>query len=184
MPGPLIFRTKDAPDLSRDQLRAKVKAGELSNPWRGIYVQPDAPLTGRRIAAFALRRPDAVFGLLTALSHHDLTDQIPRTIDAFIPITTPAPRFTDIPHRVVRQQPELLCIDVQPWSVLGVSAQIVGPARAVVDAFRFSSHLSLQVAIEALRCYLEEGLPIVSLIDVARRLRTFARLQPYLRALQ
>jgi len=158
--------------------------GELSNPWRGIYVQPGAPLTGRRTAAFALRRPDAVFGLLTALSHHDLTDQLPRTVDVFIPNTTPAPRFTDIPHRVVRQQPALLEVGVQAWSVLGVETRIVGPARAVVDAFRFSRYINLQVAIEALRIYLEEGLPIANLVEVAQRFDTFRRLKPYLRALQ
>lgn len=181
---PLIFRASEVFTLTRGQLRALVDAGELSSPWRGIYVRPDAPLTGRRIAAFALRRPDAVFGLLTALSHHDLTDQLPRTIDAFIPITTPAPRFSDIPHRVVRQQPHLLEIGVQPWEVLGVSTRIVGPARAVVDAFRFAKAIPLQVAIEALRAYLEEGLPMSRLIQCAHQMKMFSRMKPYLRALQ
>jgi len=181
---PLIFRARDAPQLSRDQLRSKVRAGELSNPWRGIYVRPGVPLTGRRTAAFALRRPDAVFGLLTALSVHDLTDQLPKTIDAFIPSTTPPPQFTDIPHRVVRQKPELIKLSIQPWTVLGVHTHIVNPGRAVIDAFRFPRRISLQVAIDALRTYLDEGLPMISLIEAARQFNCFHLIRPYLRALQ
>jgi predicted transcriptional regulator of viral defense system len=180
---PLIFRTRDHPEFSRVLLRQEVESGALLNPWRGIYVRPDAPLSNRHLAAFALRRPDAVFGLVTALDYHDLTDLHARTVDAFIPRNTRTPRFKDIPHRVIRQRPDLLKIGVQPVTFLEVSTLITSPARTVVDAFRFSRHITLQYAIEALRDYLDSH-PIGPLVEMARRFDVYPRLQPYLRALQ
>ena len=120
---------------------------------------------------------------MTALDYHDLTDLHARTVDAFIPESTRTPRFSDIPHRVVRQRPDYLTWGVQEVTLLDVSTRIVSPARAVVDAFRFSNHILLQSAIDALRDYLEDR-PIAPLVDLARRFGTYSRLQPYLRALQ
>ncbi len=180
---PLIFRTRDVA-VRRDRLRDEVQAGRLKNPWRGIYVRADTPLTGQRMAAFALRRPDAVFGMWTALDFHDLTDRHPRLVEAFIPRNTNAPRFVDIPHRVVQQKAEYLELSTEPLTVLGVETRITTPARAVVDAFRFPRWIANHYAVAALRDYLELGNPIIDLTTLAHAFRVYATLQPYLRALQ
>jgi len=180
---PLIFRARDV-EVRRSQLREDLQAGHLKNPWRGIYTRADAPLTGQRMAAFALRRPDAVFGLWTALYYHDLTDRHPRRVEAFIPRTTPPPRFNDIPHSVVQQKPEWLEIGVEPRNILGVETRTTTIARTVVDAFRFSRQIANHYAVSALREYLETGRPLIDLTTLAHTFNVYQTMQPYLRALR
>jgi len=136
------------------------------------------------MAAFALRRPDAVFGLWTALDFHDLTDRHPRRVEAFIPRNTSAPRFVDIPHRVVQQKAEYLEMGAEPLTVLGVESRITTLARTVVDAFRFPRWIANHYAVAALRGFLEMGSPIIDLVTLAHAFRVYPKMQPYLRALQ
>lgn len=136
------------------------------------------------MAAFALRRPDAVFGLWTALDFHDLTDKHVSRVEAFIPRTTCAPRFTDIPHSVVQQKVQYLCDGTQPIEILGVFTRITSPARAVVDAFRFSKRIPIRYAIEALREYVASGGQTNQVATLARTFRVYRLMQPYLRVIR
>jgi predicted transcriptional regulator of viral defense system len=186
-PYPSIFRAKDV-RVSRAKLRRDAVDGILDNPWRGIYVRIDAPRTGRKYAAFALRRPDVVFGGRVALDHHDLTDLLPHRVEGFIPSTTPLPRFDDIEHYLVQQDPDLLHVGVTRWEVLGVATWITSPARTVVDTFRFQGRKGLNIPkrapVEALRDYVNARHPTGELIRIAKRFRLYSKMSPYIRAIQ
>jgi len=63
-----------------------VKAGELEQIAPGYYLRPgELDDTSVAWASISLRKPSATICLLSALSVHDLTDEIPRATDIALP---------------------------------------------------------------------------------------------------
>jgi predicted transcriptional regulator of viral defense system len=66
--------------LSRHRLYAMTRAGELEQIAPGFYARPGVlDDTTAGWASISLRKPSATICLLSALSLHELTDEIPRS---------------------------------------------------------------------------------------------------------
>jgi hypothetical protein len=61
--------------------------------------------------------------------------------------------------------------------------QITTPAKTVADCFRFRRHVGLDVAIAALKQYLQKRCGIDALVEAARADRVYPFMRPYLEAL-
>ena len=90
--------------LSRSGLYRAAGDGRLRRIARGIYLAADAAAADWNWIEAATRRPDATICLVSALAHHDLTDEIPASLDIAIPRGTRTPGRRH-PHRLalVRQ---------------------------------------------------------------------------------
>ena len=85
---PTIVRRTDlaALGLPRHQLYALAKAGELEQIAPGVYAKTgELDDTTATWASISLRKPAATICLLSALSLHELTDEIPRETDIALP---------------------------------------------------------------------------------------------------
>ena len=183
-----ILRTKQALDLGIHprtlyQMRDDGVVEPIS---RGIYRLADLPeLAHTDLVTVALRVPRAVVCLLSALSYHDITTEIPHEVHIALPRGTKTPHIDHPPIRVVRLSEPMLSAGVNIETLDGVDVRMTTSAKTVADCFRFRNKLGLDVAIEALTLYLKrEGATLAELLSYARVCRVERIMMPYLEALQ
>lgn len=149
-----FFRAREAADLgvqSRD-LRRLMDDGFIERVARGLYRFADSELTEHYTkAAVCARIPDAIVCLYSALTIHELGTQLPRHVWIAIPHGARTPRLPELPVRVIRFSGTLLRYGVVDTTFEGVPTRITNPARTVVDCFRLSHLVGINVAIEAMR---------------------------------
>jgi predicted transcriptional regulator of viral defense system len=90
------------------------------------------------------------------------------------------PRIDVAPVRVVRISGAALTAGIDEHQIEGVTVRVTGPARTVVDCFKFRNKVGVDVAIEALRDYrrLRKG-TVDDLWRHADRLRMTRVIRPY-----
>lgn len=105
-----------------------------------------------------------------------------------------APRRPELPLRIVRFSPDSLAFGVMRPEIEGLAVPITDPAKTVADCFKFRSKVGVDVAVEALRGYLERSRwdcdllgwtwgPREALRQAARACRMERVVAPYLEAL-
>lgn len=149
-----FFRPAEAAELGVGSraLRHLVDEGRVEHVLRGLYRLADAePTEHYTLAAVCARVPEAIVCLLSALSVHELSTQLPREVWIAIPHKGRAPRAPELPVKVVRFSGASLRYGIDKAEFEGVPARITNPARTVVDCFRFRRLVGKDVALEALR---------------------------------
>ena len=157
--GQSFFRPRDAADVGVDarRLRSLVEEGAVERVARGLYRLADAmPTEHYSLGAVCARVSGAIICLLSALVVHRLGTQLPREVWIAIPHKARAPRLPETPIKVVRFSGASLQYGIQSMAFEGVPACVTGPARTVVDCFRFRRLVGKDVALEALRDALDE----------------------------
>ncbi|MEV6285809.1 type IV toxin-antitoxin system AbiEi family antitoxin domain-containing protein [Kribbella sp. NPDC051770] len=168
--------------LSRYRLYELAQTGEYEQIAPGIYARTGVlDDTTAGLASVALRRPEATLCLLSALSLHDLTDEIPRASDIALPrrarsLTTTYAKvtwhyFDPATFAIGRQQHQL---------VDDIAIGLYSPERTIVDAFRLRHEIGADVAGEALRRWLARRTSQpAQLLQVAK---SFSKAYPSVRA--
>ncbi|MCC5574283.1 type IV toxin-antitoxin system AbiEi family antitoxin domain-containing protein [Microtetraspora sp. AC03309] len=139
---------------------------------RGVYRRADAAESVfLDLIAVAARVPRGIFCLETALSVHELTDEIPAVVNVAVPRNAGLPRVAYPPviaHRfnIASFEEGLELREVAP----GEHIRIYSPARSVVDCMRLRHRVGDEVALRALRSYLRRR------GTTSRELMRFARL--------
>jgi len=135
-------------------LRRLHERGELERIGRGLYRDPDAPVTAHHsLAVTAKRYPDVVVCLLSALQYHELTTQWPRAVWVARDQGAWEPADPPVALQLVRMSGPALHEGVEEHVIEHVPVKIFGPAKTVADCFKFRNKIGLDVAIEALRDY-------------------------------
>jgi predicted transcriptional regulator of viral defense system len=195
--GPLRARDLAAVGIPRTYLRRLSDRGLLERLDRGLYGLPDAPATElHTIAQVAKRVPHATIALLSALQVHGLTTEAPHAVWILIDRGARTPRLGHPKLEVVHASGAAREHGVEQLMIEGVEVHITSPAKTVADCFRYRRHVGLDVAIAALREYLNRpegtptrkagrrpGSPIDVLVDAANADRVYSVLRPYLEAL-
>lgn len=144
-------RDLDAQGLPRVALTRLVRQRLLQRVGRGLYALPQRAMSEHvALAEVALRYPQAVVCLLSALRFHNLTTQAPFEIWVAIPNKARAPKPDYPPLRIVRFADTLLQDGVEEHQIDGVTVRITSIARTVADCFKFRNKIGLDVALEAL----------------------------------
>ena len=134
------------------------REGVLDRILPGVYLgarHPQHPLV--EAAAWTVKHPQAVTGLLSAAVHHGLTDAFTGGAWLFVPKGTSPPRSTVVPVHVIQTAPRYIAADhdqengILTLMVHGVPLRITGPDRTVLDLWRYPRHISREHALEALR---------------------------------
>ncbi|WP_433416420.1 type IV toxin-antitoxin system AbiEi family antitoxin domain-containing protein [Microtetraspora malaysiensis] len=132
------------------------EAGLIWELSRGVYRKSDAPLTMHvDLLAACTRVPHGVLCLETALTVHDLTDEIPGEVNLAVPRGGPLPRITYPLVRVHRFAEGTFEEGIENWAAApGELVRIYSASRTVVDCMRLRHIVGDQVALRALRSYL------------------------------
>lgn len=179
-----ILRAVDARAHGIDSktLTRLVRDGELVRVGRGLYEIRGAEIGEHHTLAEVARRvPGAVICLLSALSFHGLTTQLPGPVWLAHRRGSWAPTGLDVATQIIKVSGDVFDHGVQTHDVDGVPVKVTSPARTVADCFRFRSRVGLDVAMEALRSYVEHGAGTVDeLWEAARVCRVGTVIRPYL----
>ena len=165
-------------------LYAMRDAGALEQLSRGLFRLADLPPLGHPdLVPVAIRVPDGVLCLLSALSLHDLTTQIPHEVYLALPRGADKPRLKHPPLRLFWFTGPAYSEGVEMRTLDGVRVRVYGAAKTVADCFKYRNKIGLDVAVEALRRFLRgRGAKADDLLRYARICRVEKVLRPYIEA--
>lgn len=146
---PSDLQSLGAPRVMLTRLAA---SGQLEKIGRGLYRLPDAEASeSEGLAAIAVKVPQAVFCLLTALQFHELTTQLPRQIWIAMPRGSHAPKIDYPPIRMVQFTGEAGSAGIETFERDQVQLRVYGVAKTIADCFKHRNKIGLDVALEALK---------------------------------
>ena len=129
-----------------------VAAGKLERVTRGVYGIPGLAISEHRsLAEVALRAPQGVICLLSALRVHGIGTQAPFEVWLAIEHRSPVPRLDQPKIRPVRMSGAAFTDGVDHLSIDGVSVPLFTAAKTVADCFKYRNKIGLDVALESLR---------------------------------
>ena len=160
-------------------------SGALEEISRGVYrLAGNQPLGNPDLVIVAARTPGAVICLISALSFHELTTQIPHEVHLALPRGAEEPRLDYPPVRTYRFSGRAFSEGVDTQELDGVRVRIYNPEKTIADCFKFRSRIGLDTVVEAVRYYRErQQVKVDRLMHYASICRVSKVIRPYLDAL-
>lgn len=126
--------------------------GKIEKLGHGLYADVHLePTENHSLAEVCKRVPLGVVCLISALRVHGLTTQSPFQVWLAIDVHAWRPKQTTPPIRIVHMGDAARKAGVEVRQIEGVAVAIFGPAKTVVDCFKYRNKIGLDIAIEALR---------------------------------
>ena len=150
-----ILRASEAVELGIQLtiLQRMLDDGILVKDARGLYRLADIPLGNPDLIQVSILAPKSVICLISALSFHNLTTQIPRRVYIALPKSVTPPRIEYPPIDVVHLSTESYQAGIEEYILDGVTIRIYDKEKTIADCFKFRNKIGLEVAIEALQDY-------------------------------
>jgi len=160
------------------------KEGILVKVSRGLFRLADLPpLSNPDFVQIAARVPNSVICLISALSYHQLTTQIPYKVYIALPRETKAPRIEYPPLEIVYLSKKPYYAGIEDHNLDGVPVKIYSREKTVADCFKFRNKIGLDIALEALKDYVRQpNRSIDEILNYARIDRVEKTIRPYLQA--
>ncbi|MBC8421193.1 MAG: type IV toxin-antitoxin system AbiEi family antitoxin domain-containing protein [Desulfobacterales bacterium] len=182
-----ILRTGQAlrAGIHPSTLYAMRDGGTLEIVSRGVYRLADSdPLGNPDLVTVATRIPFGVVCLISALSFHELTTQIPHEVHVALSRGAEEPRLDHPPIRTYRFSGEAFTEGVEIHKFDGVRVRIYNPEKTLADCFKFRNRIGLDTAVEAVRFYRERRtVKVDDLMRYASICRVKKIIRPYLEAI-
>ena len=161
------------------------RTGILEKLARGLYRLADLPPLGNPdLVSVSLKVPSGVICLISALSYHEITTQIPHEIYVALERGTEPPRLGHPPLRIFWFSGQAFNLGIQNDKIDGVSVRIYNPEKTIADCFKYRNKIGLDTAIEALKLYRgKKRFNDDELMRFARACRVEKIIRPYLEAL-
>lgn len=179
-----ICRSRDAVKrgFTRTEIAALLKTGKIERLARGMYQVSGAPvLPNQSYVELAIRSPNAVICLLSALQFHNITTQLPNEIWCAIEGTTRAPNISYPRLRIVRFVGKAYSQGIEEHVIAGTKIKVYSVAKTVADLFRFRNKTGLDIAMEALREALRSKKTTLDEIRKMAKLRgVYNMMRPYI----
>ena len=171
--------------IPRVYLTRLCQKGLVERVGRGLYRLARAETSEHITLAEAAKLvPNGVVCLLSALSFHGLTTQIPHEVWMAIDVKARRPKVAGVPLRIVRFSGKALTAGVEIHRIDGVPVKITCPAKTVADCFKYRNKIGLDVALEALReCRRQRKCSLKDLWHYAKICRVANVMKPYLEAI-
>src|ERR1700722_1599213 len=157
--------------------------GKIIRLARGLYrLTSTQEFSNPDLAVVAAKAPDAVVCLISALSFHGITTQVPRAVYLAVPRGRYARlRMRTPPVRIYRFDAPTFDQGIEPHAIDGIPVRIYSVARTVVDCFKYRNKLGLDVAVEALRFARDrKRISNREILHIAQLLRLDRVMAPYL----
>lgn len=161
-------------------LQQLLKTGSLVRVGRGVYAASDRV---DELGPIAIKHPNLVFCLLTALQLHGLTTQSPHEVWVAVGQKARAPKIDRPPLHVVRMSDLEYGITTMPVDKV-VQIPVTNIAKTIADCFKFRSKVGLDVALEALRdAWQQKFVTMDELWEAAQHCRVANVMRPYMESL-
>ena len=162
------------------ELYAMEARGEVERLARGVFVATGQILAHPDFAVVCLRAPRAVVCLVSALWFHDMTTQIPHTIDVAVQRGNHRPQGTWPPIKAYSFSSASYASGIETHTLDGVDVKIYSREKTLADCFKFRNRIGMDVVLEALHFYSEGTWRVDELLRQARICRIEAVMRPYL----
>ncbi|RJP37127.1 MAG: transcriptional regulator [Desulfobacteraceae bacterium] len=140
--------------ITRYMLYSLRDKGIIEQVSRGIYRLVElAPLSNPDLVTVSLRFPNAVICLISALSYHNITTQIPHAVSVAVSRDSRMPSLDYPPIQAHRFSDEAYNSGIEDHMIDGVSVKIYNPEKTLADCFKFRNKIGMEVVLEALRLY-------------------------------
>lgn len=182
--GQLRMSEAIARGISRYMLYTLRDKGVIEQFSRGIYRLVDLPPIGNPdLVTVALRIPNAVICLVSALAFHEITTQIPHGVSVAIPQLARRPSLDHPPLFVHRFSGPSYKAGVDEHLIDGVPVNIYSPEKTLADCFKFRNKIGMDVVLEGLKLYkTRKPFKLTALLDYAKICRVQNVMRPYLEA--
>jgi predicted transcriptional regulator of viral defense system len=152
--GTMRMTTAIKVGIHRDTLRRMLERGDIQRVSRGLYQLAGAvPSTHPDLAIVAAKVPDAVVCLISALSFHELTTQIPHEVHVAIRRLAEPPRIDYPPVRSYRFSGAAFTEGVEVHDLGAVRVKIYSREKTLADCFKYRNKIGMDTCLEALRAY-------------------------------
>jgi len=182
-----VLRTRDAIRLGihPETLYKLRDSGVLTRLGRGLYRLSDLPPMGNPdLVTVAMKVPTSVVCLISALSFHELTTQIPHEVYIALPRGAEPPRLDYPPIRIFWFSKHVFQFGVEIHQLDGAKVRVYNAEKTVGDCFKYRNKIGLDTAREALKLYLEKRKKnLNALLEAAEVCRVSNVMRPYLEAL-
>ncbi len=170
--------------ISRYALYSMKERDVIEQVSRGVYRLADLPpMTNPDLATACLRIPGGVICLISALSFHGITTQIPRGVSMAIRMNESVPRIDYPPVRVHKFSESAHAAGIEKHRVDGVAIKVYSPEKTLADCFKFRNKIGMDVVLEALKLYrARKKFNAAALVKYGRICRVEKVMRPYLEA--
>ena len=168
--------------IPREYVRRLWLRGHLVRVGRGLYALPDDTVAATdTFAQVAVRVPEAIICLISALSFHKITTQVSDRVWIALAHKARKPALAYPRIELIRMSSRGLSHGVETHRVGSVEVKVFSPAKTVADCFKYRNRVGLDVAIEALREVWTRRLATMDeLWEAARACRVAEVMRPYL----
>jgi predicted transcriptional regulator of viral defense system len=159
-----------------------VQEGRIERVNRGLYCFPDVEITEHFTLVQAVKKiPNGVVCLLSALSFHEFTTQLPHQIWIAVERGKWEAGLRDLPIRIFEFSGKAFNEGIEKHRIEGGTAKVYCPEKTVADCFKYRNKIGLDVAMEALReCRRERRCTNDDLWHYAKICRVANVMRPYL----
>ena len=166
-------------------LYAMRDSGILEQLSRGSYrLAGQGPLSNPDLVTVASRVPQGVLCLISALSFHNLTTQIPHHVSIALGRSMRNPTIGFPPLKVYRYNEHCYQSGIEEHLIDGIALNVYSPEKTLADCFKFRNKIGMDIVLEALKSYRESSIfKIKELLQYARICRVEKIMKPYLEAL-
>lgn len=170
--------------ISRYKLYSLRDKGIIEQISRGVYRLVDLPhVSNPDLVTVALRYPNAVVCLISALSFHEMTTQIPHEVSIAIPRDSHPPSLEYPPLLVHRFADKAYQAGIEEHQIDGVTVKVYSPEKTLADCFKFRNKIGMDVVLEALKLYRSgKKYDHRKILEYARTCRVEKIVRPYLEA--
>jgi predicted transcriptional regulator of viral defense system len=168
--------------ISRRTLYAMRDAKIIEPLARGLFrLASLEPLGYPDLVTVAGRVPQGVICLISALSFHELTTQVPHVIDVALARGTRKPRLDYPPARFFWFSGPAFLEGIETHHLDGAPVRIYDPEKTLTDCFRYRHQIGMDVVLEALRLWRERHRRKLDVLLRYARMRHVERaMRPYL----
>lgn len=180
--GRLRMSEAIARGITRYTLYSLKNKGVIEQVSRGIYRLVELPpISNPDLVTVSLRFPSAVICLVSALSYHEITTQIPHDVSVALPRDTRMPLLDYPPIRVHKFSNAAYKSGIEEHRIDDVPVKVYNPEKTLADCFKFRNKVGMDVVLEALRLYkARKKFDVDKLLQYARICRVERVMRPYL----
>lgn len=171
--------------ISRYTLYKMRDNGVVEQISRGIYRLVELPpINNPDLVIVSLRYPNAVICLISALSYHGITTQIPHEVSVAVSRSARMPSLDSPPVHAYKFSDEAFTAGIDKHQIDGVTVQIYSLEKTLADCFKYRNKLGMDVVLEALKsCRAKKRFNLDMLLKYARVCRVEKVMKPYLEAI-
>lgn len=182
-----LLRTRQALDagIHARTLYALRDTGIIEPLARGLYRLTETPAPGNPdLVTIAKMVDSGVICLLSALSYHNMTTQIPHQVHLALEPGAREPRMAYPPLRTYRFTGKAYSEGIETHTIDGIKVRIYSPEKTLADCFKFRNKIGLDICLEALKLYRERRkVNVKLLLHYASICRVQGIMRPYLEAI-